>query len=310
MAHDRRRAVIREIGIVIFAALVYFGVRIVVEGSTATAVRNAERILRLERRLGIDIEHDVQAFVLDEPFWRTLGNVSYVWLHWPLLIAILIVLFGRDRARYRRLRRALCASGAIGLVLFWLMPTSPPRFMPGFEGTVSDAARTHYLGYPLSWANRYAAFPSFHVGWTLIACLALAATLATRRARAFALVPAILVALSVVTTGNHYVLDALAGTVIAVGAYWWSGRRRSASNAPAPLRCAPRRAPSRRLPGPDARARPYVASRFRPGSGASRDSGARSSCRDAEVGVSGRIRRRSPSGGSTSSAATRGRPAG
>jgi membrane-associated phospholipid phosphatase len=224
VADERRHVAAREVGIVVFAASVYFGVRLLVEGSTHEAIRNAERVLRFERWLGIDIERSAQSFVLDNPLWRALGNISYVWFHWPLVIAVLIVLFGRDREVYLRLRRALCASGFVGLVLFWLLPTAPPRFMPGFEGTVSDAARTHYLHYPLSWANRYAAFPSFHVGWTLIACLALAATMAGRGSRLAAMVPAVLVALAVVTTGNHYVTDAVAGTVIALVAYWWFGR--------------------------------------------------------------------------------------
>lgn len=221
---DRRGSIAREIVTVGSAALVYFGGRLVVEGDTPTAVANAERIIRFERWLGIDIERAAQSIVVDDPVLRHLGNLSYVWLHWPLLIAISIVLFRRDHRVYLRLRRALLASGAVGLALFWLVPTAPPRFMPGFEGTVSDAARRHYLSYPLSWANRYASFPSFHVGWTLIACLALASTLPTVRRRVVALLPAVLVGLSVVSTGNHYVVDAVVGAVIALFAYEVAGR--------------------------------------------------------------------------------------
>lgn len=231
---DERRSIVREIGIVLIAALVYFGVRVVVEGGSDAAATNADRIIRLEQWLGIDVEAGAQDVVLEHGWLRTLGNMSYVWLHWPLVIAVLIVLFRRDRVVYLRLRRALVASGTAGLVLFWLIPTAPPRFMPGFEGTVSDVARTHYLRYPLSWANQYASFPSFHIGWTLIACLALAATLDARSARAGALVPAVLVGLAVVTTGNHYVLDAIAGTLIALAAYGWYGRSRYRRSIPSP----------------------------------------------------------------------------
>jgi hypothetical protein len=211
----------------VLAALVYFGVRIIVQGDTDTAVVNAERILSLERLLGLDVERPVQGAVLDRPMLRLLGNLSYVWLHWPLLIVVLVVLFRHDRVGYGRLRQALIASGAVGLALFWLVPTAPPRFMPGFEGTVSDAARRHFIDYPISWANRYASMPSFHVGWTLIACLALAATLPSVRARLLAIMPAVLVAGAVVTTGNHYVLDAVVGAVIAVAAYTIAGPRAS-----------------------------------------------------------------------------------
>jgi len=156
---------------------------------------------------------------------RTVGNLSYVWLHWPLLIAVLIWLFHRSRIRYVQLRNSMFASGLVGLVLFWLFPAAPPRFMPGYEGTVSDAARRHYLDYPLSWTNPVASFPSFHIGWTLLACLALAATFDSWRRQALALVPAILVGLAVVTTANHYVLDTVAGAAIAFWAYAFFGRR-------------------------------------------------------------------------------------
>ena len=104
-------------------------------------------------------------------------------------------------------------------MLFAVVPMAPPRFMAGFVGTVSDDARRHYLGYPLSWANKYAAFPSFHVGWTLIACLAVAATIDHRAVRWLVLVPAVLVGASVVTTGNHYMMDSVAGGAIALAAY-------------------------------------------------------------------------------------------
>lgn len=213
------QAIAREIGIVVLAASVYFVGRAIGEGSTARATANAERIQRFERAVGIDVELDAQRFVLEHDWARAIANSSYVWLHWPLLIAVLVVLFDRDHTTYLRLRRALIASGLVGLVLFVVVPTAPPRFMPGFEGTVSDAARRHYLGYPLSWANRYASMPSFHVGWTAIACIALAATLASNRARLVAVAPAVLVGCAVVTTGNHYVVDAAVGLAIAAAAY-------------------------------------------------------------------------------------------
>jgi membrane-associated phospholipid phosphatase len=213
----------REAARVLAALLVYFGGRIIFEGSTARSTANARRLLELEAAIGIDVEAAIQDLAVDNVLLRTIGNLSYVWLHWPLLIAALVLLFLRDPAHYRQLRDALFASGAVGLVLFAVLPMAPPRFMPGFVGTVSDDARRHYLDYPIEWANRYAAFPSFHVGWTLVACLAVVASLGPHRWRAIALVPALLVGVSVITTGNHYLLDALAGAAIALAAYHGAG---------------------------------------------------------------------------------------
>lgn len=209
----------RELGYLLLALVVYFGGRVLVEGSDSRATANAERLLDIESWLGIDVEGSLQELALESDVVRVLGNLSYVWLHWPLLIAALALLFVRDIPHYRQFRNALFVSGSIGLVLFATVPMAPPRFMPGFVGTVSDDARRHYLGYPLSWANKYAAFPSFHVGWTLIACLAVAASFDRRVVQYLALIPAVLVGASVVTTGNHYLLDSVAGGGIALGAY-------------------------------------------------------------------------------------------
>ncbi len=219
------REAYRQLAIALAAGTVYFGGRLLVEGEAAESTRNARRILDVEAALGLDIEHSAQDLVLKSDLLRTLGNLSYVWLHWPLLITVLIVLFHRSRLRFVQLRNSLMASGLVGLLLFWVFPASPPRFMPGYEGTVSDAARRHYLDYPLSWTNQYASFPSFHIGWTLLACLALAATFESGRKQAVALIPALLVGLAVVTTANHYVLDTVAGATIAVVAYAWFGSR-------------------------------------------------------------------------------------
>jgi membrane-associated phospholipid phosphatase len=220
---------IRQLLLLAAGAAVYFGGREVVEGSWSDAVRHAEAIIDLERHLGVGIEADVQRLAVEHDALRVVGNLSYVWLHWPLLLAVLGWLLWRDRARYRRLRDAMFLSGAVALVIFAVFPVAPPRFMSGYVGTVSDAARRHYLEWiPLDWSNPYAAFPSFHVGWTLIACLALAASMSSRRAAVLAIVPAVLVGLSVVSTGNHYLVDAVGGAAIALAAYAWAGRRHAA----------------------------------------------------------------------------------
>ena len=214
-----QRAFRQEFLLLTAAAAIYFGVREAVEGSTMAATHNAERLRRFESRLGLDIEDRAQELVVAHGPLRTLGNFSYVWLHWPLIVALLGALFVYDRQRYLQLRRAMFVSGVIGLVVFALFPVSPPRFLADYIGTVSDSERRHYLPFPIEWANRYAAFPSFHVGWTLIACIAVKERLPLRWLRALVMLPAVLVAAAVITTGNHYVADAVVGATIALLAY-------------------------------------------------------------------------------------------
>lgn len=218
-----------EAGITAAGAATYFGGRVVVEGDAAQAVANADRLQRFERAIDLDVERSLQSWVIEHDVLRVIGNLSYVWLHWPLLVGVFVVLYLRDRVRFRRLRTAMFLSGAVGLVIFATIPVAPPRFMPGFVGTVSDEARRHYIDYPLSWTNQFAALPSFHVGWTLVACLALAGLVGRRAGKVVALAPALLVAISVVTTGNHYLVDATVGTFIALAAYAIAVRREPVS---------------------------------------------------------------------------------
>jgi membrane-associated phospholipid phosphatase len=208
------RAFISALG----AAAVYFGVREIVEGSPQSATANAERIMRFERWMGIGVERSVQEFMLDHPTLVEAFNRAYVWLHWPFLVVALVIVFRRDRGAYSRLFGALVASGILGLVVFASFPVSPPRFESGFVGTVSQSERQHFLPYPAGWSNRFASMPSFHAGWTLIAGLVLAKTLRSRLLKIMALLPAPMVAVAVVATGNHYVLDVVVGCAIAIGA--------------------------------------------------------------------------------------------
>jgi hypothetical protein len=205
--------------VLLAGAAAYFGGREAVEGSTHQALRNARRIIGVEEAMGIHVERPVQQFVLRHELLRVVGNLSYTWLYWLLLVFALVALYRCDHAGYRRLRNAMFCSGGVGLVLFTVFPVAPPRFMPGFVGTVSDSSRRLLIPYPMEWANRFAAFPSFHAGWALIACMALASAAGRGWRRAAATAPGVLVIASVVTTANHYLLDVLAGTAIALGSY-------------------------------------------------------------------------------------------
>jgi membrane-associated phospholipid phosphatase len=208
----------RSAALLTIAAAVYFAARKVVEGSTEQATRNAARLVRFEKSIGLDIEQGIQQLVLPHSVLVSVCNRTYVWLHWPFLIVALLVVFKRDRRAYQRLTGALILSGILGVVIFATFPVSPPRFSPEFVGTVSQAERQHFIRYPAEWSNRLASMPSFHAGWTLIAAIVLSTTLRSRIAKLVALMPGPLVAVAVIATGNHYVLDVLVGTALALGA--------------------------------------------------------------------------------------------
>jgi membrane-associated phospholipid phosphatase len=110
----------------------------------------------------------------------------------------------------------------IAIAGYVLFPTAPPRFLPewGFQDTVSDffgdgVAQTTTVLY-----NPYAAMPSMHVAFSLMIAVP-AIKLVRHRALklVWSLYP-LLVTFVVISTGNHFWLDAAFGAVVAAAAAW------------------------------------------------------------------------------------------
>jgi hypothetical protein len=208
----------REASIFAVAYLVYFLVRGLVKSQVALAQEHAGWIIDAERRLGIFWESALQRVALDAGWPITLANWAYVWLYWPVLAATLVWLFVRHRPDYALYRNAVLLSGGLALLIFASFPVAPPRFAEGlsFVDTVGTHSRSYQLLFPGSLANLYAAMPSLHQGWTLLMGLAIATHASTRLWRSIGVALPLIMLASIVTTGNHYFLDALAGALVAL----------------------------------------------------------------------------------------------
>lgn len=207
-----------QVVVVVGAALSYFAVRGITEGNEEIAIRNAETLLRLEDAIGIAVEGHLQNLILGSRALVTLANWVYIWGHWPVIITVLAWLFARHREQYRLLLRSMLISGAIGLVAFALYPVSPPRLMPDHDvvDTVTELSRSYRILQPPALVNKYAALPSLHVGWNLLVGVAVFRASRSRPLRAFAIASPLLMMAAVVLTGNHYVVDGLVGSAVAV----------------------------------------------------------------------------------------------
>ena len=207
----------RELLLVAAGFLVYFGVRAVTQGSHAEAVENARTLVHLERWLGIYWEQAIQADVTGHTWLVTLMNWVYVWGHWPLIAAVAAWLFTRRPEAFRRTRTAFFVSGAIGMVFFILFPVAPPRLTgAGFIDTVAHYSHAYRALQPPSLVNRYAAFPSLHFGWDLLIGLALVTNARSHAARALGVAMPVAMAIAVVMTANHWIIDVVAGGAIAL----------------------------------------------------------------------------------------------
>jgi PAP2 superfamily len=145
-------------------------------------------------------------------------NAIYIYGHWPVVVVTLAWLLLRHRDDYPQFRNAILVSGAIGLIIFATFPVAPPRFLPefGFVDTVTENTSAYRVLQPPAFVNQYAAVPSLHFGWNLLMGIAWAGLAGSTAARLFGLLMPVLMLAAIVLTANHYVLDGVAGGVIAL----------------------------------------------------------------------------------------------
>ncbi len=207
----------RQLILVAVAALAYFGVRGLTEGDPSTAWRNAARLVGFERALGLDLELGVQVMVRGSEPMVDLANWIYIWGHWPVIIVTLVALAIVRPPAYVELRNAMFISGAIGLVIFAAYPVTPPRlFAVEYLDTVTMRSNAYRLLQPPSLVNKFAAVPSLHVGWNLLVGLAWVTSVPRRSVGVAAAMMAAAMAFAVVATANHWIIDVVIGSAVAL----------------------------------------------------------------------------------------------
>jgi PAP2 superfamily len=181
--------------------------------------RNAERIVALQRRLGIGAEPAVQRAVLRFP--RTVHglNVGYAVFNVTLTVGWLLVLYRRRDPAYQGLRRACLGAYVAAQPIFLGFPTEPPRALAGFVDTMSEVSGFD-LEHPVlvRLYNPVAAMPSLHVAFAVLTGAAIAERTDSSIVKGAAYAYPPLVSFVVTATGNHYVLDAVAGAALGVAA--------------------------------------------------------------------------------------------
>lgn len=204
--------------------------RLLATGRVSSADDNAHRILDLQHTLRLPSEAVLQAAALNVHHLVGLADRYYL-LHFPVTIGVLLWLWRRDRAAYRWTKRALVLATGAAMVIHLLVPVTPPRLLAasGTIDTGQQAGASVYDGSPIAAvANEYAALPSLHVGWALLVAIVLVATLRSRWRWLWLLHP-LLTTVTVVVTGNHYLIDAVAGAALVVLAAVLTRRVRSRS---------------------------------------------------------------------------------
>lgn len=207
----RLRAAIREVLLIAGLFLVYKLVRLITAGHVGEATSNAAWVWHLERRLRMPSELSVQHALLSHGWLVTTADSYYAYIHFPVTAAVLIWLFLFRPQLYRNTRRILAWLTATALIVHVLFPLAPARLVP-VTGLIDTGTRygPSVYGSPDTdtLTNQYAAMPSLHVGWALAIAVALVAA-SRGRWRWLWLAHPLITLLVVVSTGNHYWLDAI-----------------------------------------------------------------------------------------------------
>ncbi len=212
--------VVGQAALVLLLVVVYFSVRGLSVGSTADALANARDVVALEEHLHIDFEESLQTPAARSETVVTVANWVYIWGHWPIIIVTMLWLMRRHSDVFRRLRDAMMLSGAVGMVIYATYPVAPPRLAGlGMIDTVTEKSQSYRVLQPPAFVNQYAAMPSLHAGWDLLIGISIVTAASTLALRIIGYAMPVLMAVAVVLTANHYVLDVIAGVALALAAH-------------------------------------------------------------------------------------------
>jgi membrane-associated phospholipid phosphatase len=215
---------------------------LVADRGPVDGVANAYEVLHLEHRLGLGWETSIQQFTLPHEWLVVAANWYYV------LVAASLAAMVNYQA-FVWWRRNFVVTLVLALIGFAIYPLAPPRMLPGMVDTLMVYGPRYYgdsegsslfnaYGRIPSLVNVYAAMPSMHVAWSIIAGALLIASFRGRWwVRAIGIVHPTLMGVSVLVTANHYLLDVIMGVAALLGSLlilrgpgWWrsdSIRRRS-----------------------------------------------------------------------------------
>jgi len=204
----------------------------------ALAVRGGTSVLDLERALHLDPERALDASLAHH---HALSEIVVFWYENVHIVVTLLVfawLWWRRSDALGALRATLVAVNLIALAVFWSFPVAPPRMVS--SAYVDLVARTHELpvwqiGATALHSNQLCSMPSLHIAWATWSALGVWALSERRWLRALACAYPFVTTYAVMATGNHYLLDAVAGGWMTLGLYWlFTARRRAGGDRSRP----------------------------------------------------------------------------
>ncbi len=229
--------------------------QIAADGVPAAAFHNAERVIGVERFLGLFHEESLQEAFLGQTWFIQFWNVYYGTAHFFVTLAVFALLFFKRADVFPQWRNTLAAMTALAILGFAFFPLMPPRLLDQpcpspdsfefggacVESNLRSGKDKTFTGdngfgfvdtlsvYGGPWrfdseevasiSNQYAAMPSLHIGWSTWCALAIWPLLKRRRTKVAVLLYPAATLFCILVTANHFWLDGIGGlAVFAIGA--------------------------------------------------------------------------------------------
>lgn len=212
-----------QVAVVLAAVFGYLGARLAIEPNWEAAFANARKIAELEQVFHLGWEDDLQRFFLTSvPGAVTAMNAFYFLGHFVLTGVFFVWLYRRDRDGFRAFRDGFIAATLFSALIHWQFPAAPPRLLGdlGFVDTLRLMSGID-IGSPQTSAlsNPVAAVPSLHAGYALGVGAGLLKFGRSHWTRIAGVAYPFSVLLTIIVTGNHFVLDAVAGLAVMVAGF-------------------------------------------------------------------------------------------
>jgi hypothetical protein len=178
----------------------------------AAPVERASDLIGVERSLGMFFEPSVHAWYAARPRLMAMADLGYATVHLPVMLGVLTWVWIARPAAFQRARNTFVVTQLLLVVGYLLVPTAPPRMVPSLGYA---HASTGLTGLDRLAMSPYAAMPSGHAAFAVLAAGIVVALSRSRLVRMLAALYPVAVLLEIVGTGNHIWLDAAAGAAVA-----------------------------------------------------------------------------------------------
>jgi hypothetical protein len=182
----------------------------------AEPLARAARLIGTERSLGMLFEPAVHRWFAARPPLMHAADLAYATIHLPVMLGVLAWVWFARPAAFQLARDTFVLAQALIVAGYVLVPTAPPRLVPslGYGPTGAGTSGLDRLAM-----SPYAAMPSGHAAFALIAAAIVVCLSRRPLVRLTAALYPLAVLVEIVATGNHIWLDAAAGAGAAAVAF-------------------------------------------------------------------------------------------